>query len=115
MAYVVIGIVVLLIVAGAVTMLVLHGTKQPAPAVAEDTDKASAPFAGPDHTPLGDTAQHHGEQDEEGRTVGANEAGPERGEPQTEPADGRFKRDPVGGEAEGAGTVELGKTPRPRG
>jgi hypothetical protein len=114
MEYVAIGILALLVVGGGITMLVLAGTKGSAPAVAEDADGTAAPFAGTDHTPLGDTAEHHGEQDEHGYTVTPGDAGPRRGEPETEPSGGRFKRDPIGGEAEGSSTVPLGEVPHPR-
>jgi hypothetical protein len=102
MIYVVIGILVLLAVGAGIALLVGASTKD------------AAPFDGPDHTPAGDTAQHAGEQDEAGRTVTHNDQthGPtgERTEGQH-----RFKRDPVGGEAEGEPTIEVGDVPRPRG
>ena len=92
MIYVVIGILVLLAIAGGITVLVTASTKD------------AAPFAGPDHTPAGDTAQHAGEQDRAGETVEHSDQQHSPTEPRTE-GGGRYKRDPVGGEGEGETTV----------
>jgi|tagenome__1003787_1003787.scaffolds.fasta_scaffold18491366_2 hypothetical protein len=92
MIYVVIGILVLLAIAGGITVLVTASTKD------------AAPFAGPDHTPAGDTAQHAGEQDEAGQTVKPSDQQHSPTGPRTE-GGGRYKRDPVGGEGEGETTV----------
>jgi hypothetical protein len=130
MSYVVIAILFLLVLGAGVTILVMANTKESAPAAAQDEDATATPFSGPDHTPLGDTAQHAGSQDEEGRTVtqsdaserggtGAPTSGPHaagratRGEAE-EPAGGRFKRDPIGGEGEGEQTLDVGEVPHPR-
>src|SRR3954453_6623446 len=115
MAYVVIGILFLLVLGAGITILVMANTKESSPAAAEDEDANATPFSGPDHTPVGDTAQHAGQQDEQGETVtpndaverggtGAQTSGPRsagHGAGQEEPAGDRFKRDPIGGEAEG--------------
>jgi hypothetical protein len=127
MAYVAIGILFLLVVAAGVTLFVLANVRKSAPATAEDENAAATPFSGPDHTPVGDTAEHAGQQDEEGRTTSPNDAtraggtgaptsGPQAGghgparEAEGPPA-GRFKRDPVGGEAEGEPTAPVGDVP----
>ena len=129
MEYVAIGILFLLVLGGGITMLVMAQTKESAPAAGDDEDAQAAPFSGPDHTPVGDTAQHAGQQDDEGQTVTANDAterggtgqqtsGPRSGGHASqganeEPEGGRFKRDPVGGEGEGEPTAPLGEVPHP--
>src|SRR3712207_7720420 len=75
MASVAIGILFLLVLGAGITMLVMANTKESAPAAGDDEEANATPFSGQDHTPLGDTAQHAGQQDEEGRTVTANDAG----------------------------------------
>ena len=65
MEYVIPLVLVLLLVAGFVTFLVLNATKKSGPAAAGD----DAPGMGADATPLGDTAEHAGEQTEEGKTL----------------------------------------------
>ncbi|MEA2292988.1 MAG: hypothetical protein QOE86_627 [Solirubrobacteraceae bacterium] len=101
MIYVAIGILVLLVVGAGVMFLVGASTKD------------AAPFASDDDTPAGDTGQHAGEQDD-GRTVTPNDQqGGATGERTAGAA--RFKRDPVGGEAEGEPTIEAGPVTRPRG
>jgi nucleoid-associated protein YgaU len=131
MAYVAIGIVFLLVVAAGITILVMANTKQSSPDAAEDSGAhAGTPFSGPDRTPVGDTAQHAGEPDSAGTTQTPQdaEAGGGTGAPISgphgaghapsreaeEPAGGRFKRDPIGGEAEAEPTVEVGEVPHPR-
>jgi hypothetical protein len=110
---------------------VMIGTRNSSPStVADDEDAAAAPFSGPDHTPAGDTAQHAGQQDGQGRTVTPNDAaehggtgGPTSGphpaghtpsQDTDEPPGGRFKRDPVGGEAEGEPAIRTGRPPDAR-
>lgn len=114
MTYVLVGILLLLILAGFVTFLVMTATKRSAPATARDDD-SEAPGIGADDSPLGDTQQHAGQQEGDGgRTVAeqdADESGgtgtPTRGADGIEDRDdeqgrepGTFQRDPVGGEAE---------------
>jgi hypothetical protein len=98
MSYLLMGILLLLIAGAFVTYLVMTATKRSDHATAADSDSA-APGIGADESPLGDTKQHAGEQDLEGRTVGGTDTDDTR--PDTDPAPpGRFQRDPVGGEAE---------------
>jgi hypothetical protein len=124
MELVVIAILFLLVVGAGVTIFVMAGTRDNARATAEGDDSAvAAPFAGRDHTPAGDTAQHAGEQDAEGRTVTPNDAEDRGGtgepisrQPSRSTEDGvggRFKRDPIGGEAEGEPAAPVGEPPRP--
>jgi hypothetical protein len=129
MTYVVIGILFVLVVGGAVTAFVMMGTRNSSPATAEDQDAAAAPFSGPDHTPAGDTAQHAGQQDGQGRTVTPNDASDRGGtgaptsgphaaghkpsQDSDEPPGGRYKRDPVGGEGEGEPAIGTGQPPHP--
>ena len=96
MSYVAVGVLFLLIAAGFITYLVLSATRRSA-----NPDSAGAPQIGADHTPFGDTGEHAGEQSEQGHTVGRTDASSSH-DPgvQQDPPDGRFKRDPVGGEAE---------------
>lgn len=96
------GILVLLVVGGFVTFLVLNATKRSDHATATDDD-SELPGVGADDSPLGDTQQHAGQQDREGQTVaGADTRTPGgTGRPvEGGSGDGRFQRDPVGGEAE---------------
>jgi hypothetical protein len=71
MGYVIAAVIVLVIVAIGVTMFVVSAARRQRPAAIAAPD---------DQTPLGDTAEHAGEQSREGRTVP-----PERGE-RDEPA-----------------------------
>jgi hypothetical protein len=133
MAYVAIGILFLLVLGAGITFFVMAQTKESSPSAGEDdsADKMAAPFSGPDQTPVGDTAQHAGQQDDQGQTVTPNDAeqhggtgdqtsGPHSAghapaqEPE-EPEGGRFKRDPIGGEGEGEPTLDVGEVPHPRG
>lgn len=115
MSYVLVGILLLLIVGGFVTFLVMQATKRSDHATATD-DRNPAPGIGADESPLGDTSQHAGRQPgQEGFTSGGQDAdtvggtgGPTRGADAVTGGansgehrpDGRFQRDPVGGEAE---------------
>ena len=131
MEYVVIGILFLLVLGGGITMLVMAQTKASASeAGADDETSGAAPFSGSDQTPVGDTAQHAGQQDEQGQTVTPNDAserggtgrqtsGPRSGGrgsqgANEEPEGGRFKRDPIGGEAEGEPAAPIGEVPHPK-
>jgi hypothetical protein len=131
MEYVVIGILFLLVLGGGITMLVMAQTKESSSTAGEDDGTSGAtPFTGSDQTPLGDTAQHAGQQDEEGQTVtqsdaaerggtGQQTSGPRSGGRASqganeEPEGGRYKRDPVGGEAEGEPTAPVGEVPHPK-
>jgi hypothetical protein len=94
MGYVIAGIVVLLLVAGFVTFFVINATKKSGRAGPQDPGAEGNPagIAAPDESPLGDTTQHAGEQ-QEGRTVGGGEGdqrprvgdpGPEAQPPESE-------------------------------
>ena len=67
MAYAIVGVVVVLIVAGFVIFMVLNATRKSSPAA--ETPREGAPGIGADDTPLGDTTQHAGEQTAEGETA----------------------------------------------
>jgi hypothetical protein len=104
MTYVLIGILLVLVAGGFITFVVLRSTERSAaagdPSADNRTDRG-LPGIGLDETPLADTAEHAGEQDDQGRTVAPADAEHEPGEPPAgPPAPGRVQRDPVGGEAE---------------
>jgi hypothetical protein len=84
MGYVIAGIVVLLLVAGFVTFFVINATKKGGRAGPSDPGAEGNPagIASPDPSPLGDTAEHSGDQ-QQGQTV----SDPEH----------RGGRDPAGG------------------
>src|SRR4051794_41222513 len=129
MAYVAIGILFLLVLGAGITVLVMANTKESATTTGDDEDANAAPFSGPDHTPVGDTAQHAGQQDEHGQTVTPNDAserggtgrqtsGPRSGGHASQGADeepegGRFKRDPIGGGGGGGAPAPGGGGPPP--
>jgi hypothetical protein len=95
MSYVAVGVLFLLIASGFITYLVLSATRN-----SSNQDDGATPRVGADHTPFGDTAQHAGTQTAAGETTDhADETGTDPG-PQNDPPPGRFKRDPIGGEAE---------------
>ena len=84
MGYVIAAIVVLLLVAGFVTFLVLNATRRAGGAGPRDPGKEGNPagIVAPDESPLGDTTQHSGETDQEGRSEGAEgDQGPRVGDP----------------------------------
>jgi hypothetical protein len=98
MGYVIAGIIVLLIVAAAVTVFVLNATRRQRQASAADSEYGggtpgteTAIVAPDENTPLGDTDQHSGEQTRDGRTVAGRE-----GDESPPPSSGQV------GEAEGA-------------
>ena len=76
MGYVIAGILVLLLVAGFVTFFVMNATKKSGRAAPSDPGAEGNPagIAAPDESPLGDTTQHAGEQ-QEGHTVGGSGEG----------------------------------------
>jgi len=63
--YLIPAVLVLLIVGGAVTLFVLNATRKGG----ANADDGGAPGTGIDHTPLGDTSEHAGEQTSSGETV----------------------------------------------
>jgi hypothetical protein len=67
MEYVIPAVLVLLLVAGFVTFLVLNATRRSGSAGTGRAD--GGPGIGQDETPLGDTAEHAGEQTEAGTTA----------------------------------------------
>lgn len=109
MLYVVIGILAMIAVGGGVAFFVMR---------AAGTSSPASPEAG-DPTPAGDTPQHaEGDADSSGGS-GEPISGPEpggRGQAQEpdDPAGGRYKRDPVGGEGEGETAIDVGEAPHPR-
>lgn len=98
MSYVLVGILVLLIASGLVLFLVLTATKRSGHATAQDGDSA-APGIGSDSSPLGDSDEHAGEQ-EQGETVAGADVRSEPGSAAAPAPGRRFQRDPIGGEAE---------------
>ena len=108
MEYVAIAILALLVVSGVITGMVLRSTRESSPASPESGDP----------TAVGDTP-HLSDGDADGR---GGAGGPTAGHgattgraPSRDPqeADGnRFKRDPIGGEAEAEPTIDTGDTPR---
>ena len=101
MGYVIAGMVVLLLVAGFITLFVMNAMKKSGGAGPPDPGDEGTPagIASPDDSPLGDTTQHAGEQ-QEGRTVNdpedsdggsapddkprVGDAGPEARQPESE-------------------------------
>jgi len=71
MAYVIVAIVVILLIAGFVTWLSLNAANKGGPNLDDDS---GTPGIGQDETPLGDTSQHAGEQTEQGTTTGGQDA-----------------------------------------
>lgn len=101
MEYLIPIVLVLLLVTGFVTFLVLNATKKSKPSEAansEDSDPSTM-AATDDASPLGDTTEHAGDQDQQGKTVEAPE-----GEGESESA-------PHGGSADGS--AETPGAPRP--
>ena len=95
MGYVIAGILVVLIVAAAITFFVTSAAKR----------KGQASIAAPDSTPLGDTEEHAGEHDEEGQTVAEPEAGRGMDPAEASPGVGGPGEGGVGGEGEGSRPV----------
>ncbi len=71
MGYVIAAVVVLLLVAGFITFFVLNAANRSGRASPSDPGGEGNPagIASPDSSPLGDTTQHAGDQ-QEGKTVG---------------------------------------------
>ncbi len=130
MSYVLVGILLLLLVGGFITFLVMSATKRSDHAAATDSGKPDdkpTPFAA-DESPAGDTSQHAGEQPgQDGYTTGGQDAGDKggtatpvggadgiTGDNDQDRPEGRFQRDPIGGEAEGEPAEDVGEVPRPQ-
>jgi hypothetical protein len=88
MGYVIAAVIVLLLVAGFVTFFVINATKKGGSAAPSEPSAEGNPagIAAPDSSPLGDTSQHSGDQ-QEGRTVSETEhaGGGESGGGDTKP------------------------------
>ena len=112
MGYVIAGVLVLLIITGFITFLVMNSMKKNDLSDAGDPGADQNPLGiiGSDEdSPLGDTTEHAGEQNERGETVGHQDAErhggtgapPERFNRGTQADDPHVARQVVGGEAEG--------------
>jgi hypothetical protein len=102
MAYVIAGVLVVLLIGGLVMFLVLNATRKGGSATDSD---ASAPGIGSDETPLGDTAEHADERGDGDATTAAG----------TSPADTEGSAHIARpGEGEGAERLEFDdEQPRP--
>ena len=89
MSYVLVGILLLLIVGGFITFMVMQATKRSAHATSTDSSDAAPGIGADEETALGDTP-HHADHGGGGDDTGSGQDRP----------DGRFQRDPIGGEAE---------------
>jgi hypothetical protein len=85
MTYVLVGLLFVVVVGGLILLLTMRATAGSTPASPESGDD----------TALGDTPQHS-----------EAESGPPAQPGPVEPGGGRFKRDPIGGEAEAETTIE---------
>src|SRR4051794_3357155 len=83
MGYVIAAILVLLVVAGFVTFLVMNSMRRGS---SRGAQRGGPPGIGPDHTPLGDTAEHAGSQTESGHTAGDPEDAARGFDPAADPA-----------------------------
>ena len=93
MEYLIPIMLVLLLVAGAVTFVVMNATRKSKPSEAESSeDSDPKTMAATDSSPLGDTTEHAGDQSQEGETVRAPE-----GE-----GEGEGERSASGGDSGGA-------------
>jgi hypothetical protein len=111
MEYVAVGILVLLLIGGFVTFLVMQATRRSSPATGDTGD--DTPGIGTDESPLGTTTQHADrDADRSGGTGAPTTDLPQRSQDE-DPPDGRFKRDPIGGEGEGTPAIEDEERPRP--
>src|SRR3954447_23796801 len=83
MGYVIAAILVLLVVAGFVTFVVMNSMRKGS---SRSSQRGGPPGIGPDHTPLGDTAEHAGSQTESGHTADDPEATSRGYDPAERPA-----------------------------
>ena len=77
MGYVIAGVLAILIIAAFVTFLVMNSMKKDNLSDAGDPGADQNPLSilgSEGDTPLGDTKEHAGEQDDEGRTIGGQDA-----------------------------------------
>ena len=98
MEYLIPIMLVLLLVAGAVTFLVMNATRKSKPSEAESGgDSDPKTMAATDSSPLGDTTEHAGDQSQEGDTVRGPEGEGERdGEPSASGDDSGSGEEPSG-------------------
>jgi len=91
MEYLIPIMLVLLLVAGAVTFVVMNATRKSKPSEAESSQESDPKtMAATDSSPLGDTTEHAGDQSQEGETVRAPEG------------EGEGERSASGGDSGGA-------------
>ena len=109
MEYVIPAVLVILLVGGFVAFMVLNATKKQGSAAKGD----DGPGIGTDDTPLGDTSEHAGEQNEEGVTESDPEGpAPSRHRQRIDPDSAAHTARP--GEGEGAERLGFeGEQPRP--
>jgi len=115
MGYVIAGVLVILIIAGFIAFLVMNSMGKSDTSDAHDPGADQNPLSmvgSDDSTPLGDTSQHAGRQNSEGRTTGEQDAdahGGTGGPPSRFGREGADRPDVgrpvVGGEAEGERSV----------
>lgn len=77
MGYVIAGVLAILIIAGFITFLVMNSMKKNNVSDAGDPGADQNPLAmlgSEKDTPLGDTREHAGEQNDEGRTISGQDA-----------------------------------------
>jgi hypothetical protein len=110
MGYVIAGVLVILIIAGFITFLVMNSMKKNDLSDAGDPGADQNPLSilgSDDSTPLGDTSEHSGTQNEHGETIGEQDADRSggTGSPQERfdrgSSNAGTARPTVGGEAEG--------------
>jgi hypothetical protein len=115
MSYLIPVVLVLLLVTAFVTWLVLNAARKsssnPNEPASQGGEGSGPPGIGPDATPLGDTAEHAGEQTREGTTVGGQDA--ERSGGTGRPASGYERTGRIGEDgrearAQDAGRAEAG-------
>jgi hypothetical protein len=111
MGYVIAGVLVILIIAGFISFLVMNSMKKDNLSDAGDPGADQNPLSmlgSEQGTPLGDTAEHAGEQNDRGETIGDQDADHhggtgaprfDRGEARHDPSS--VSRPVVGGEGEG--------------
>ena len=121
MGYAIAIVLVVLIIGALVTFLVMNATRQSDTADAHDPGADSNPLSiiGSDDTPMGDTNEHAGEQNQSGETLGGQDSASHggtgrpvgQGTAGTQGMGGRHYDDPdvarpvVGGEGEGERAV----------
>ena len=112
MEYIVAAVLVLLLIAGFVTFMVLNATRKSGSAGPSDPGAEGNPagIVAPDSSPLGDTAEHAGEQS--GGETRVREGEPVEG-PRGHKPHGGSGGVTTGGEGEGGAQGEGGQAPQP--